>query len=320
MRTELLDGSSAPDVSTAVRILLAGGLVAVPTETVYGLGADASNDGSVAKVFAVKGRPSTHPLIVHVADAAHARALASRWTAAAEVLSRTFWPGPLSLLVERAESVPDAVTGGRDTVVVRVPDSAATLRVLSGLHAGGSIGLAAPSANRFGAISPTSARHVLDDFNGEIEAVLDGGSCGVGVESTIVDCRGTDVIVLRPGGLPTEAIAEALHDHGITVGRASGSEAIAPGMLRSHYAPRKRLEVFGALVDLLARRDALEAAGTKVSVVEHPDDVFEYSRGLYTSLRTCDADESDVILALLPAGGGLGEAVRDRLLKASADR
>ena len=320
MRTELLDGTSEHDVANAVRMILAGGLVAVPTETVYGLGADASNDRSVARVFGVKGRPPTHPLIVHVADAAHARALASRWTAAAEVLARTFWPGPLSLLVERAESVSDAVTGGRDTVVVRVPDNAATLRFLSGLHAGGSIGLAAPSANRFGAISPTSARHVLDDFDGEIEAVLDGGPCSVGVESTIVDCRGTDVVVLRPGGLPTEAITETLHEHGITVGRSSADDAIAPGMLRSHYAPRKRLEVFGTLAELLARHDALVATGTKVSVVDHPEDVFEYSRGLYSSLRTCDADASDVILALLPADRGLGDAVRDRLLKASADR
>lgn len=323
---KLLGANDEADFESAVRILLEGGLVAIPTETVYGLGADASNPEAVARVFAAKGRPANHPLIVHVADLERARMLSSDWSASAEVLGRTFWPGPLSILTPKSEVVPLDVTGGRATVVIRVPRHPATLRLLTELHAAGSCGLAAPSANRFGEVSPTTARHVMTDLGGKIDAILDGGACEVGLESTIVDCSADPADILRPGAITRHNVASTLAEHGIGVTsrthaeRSQDTNAIAPGMLRSHYAPSTRLEVFETDVLLLAARQSHESAGRSVEVVPRPPDDFEYSRSLYAMLRECDARRADVMLAVLPADEGLGTAIRDRLLRASADR
>lgn len=327
MDTLHLDASVDDDVATAVELLASGRIVALPTETVYGLAADASNETAVRAIFTAKGRPQTHPLIVHTADVERARLLSRNWTPAAEVLARICWPGPLSILTERSGDVSDVVTGGRDTVVLRVPDHPATLRVLSALHEHGSTGIAAPSANRFGSISPTTAAHVLADLEGRIDAVLDGGPCRVGIESTIVDCTREPAVVLRPGGVAVETIATSLAEHGLAVvlsddipGTLDSAGAIAPGMLRSHYAPRTRLLAFETRREI---DDALRAAdehGQRATVLPYDDDTYEYSHRLYTSLRQCDEDAADVIFALLPDPAGLGAAVRDRLLKASAKR
>ena len=322
-RTVLLDGDSAVDRTRAVEILASGGVVGVPTETVYGLAADAGNDAAVGKVFAAKGRPTSHPLIIHVADVTAARRLAEPWPRSADILAAAFWPGPITLLVRRSELVSPAVTGGRDTVAIRVPDHPVFGELLTDLSERGCVGLAAPSANKFGSVSPTSAEHVLGDLDGLIDAVLDGGTCRVGVESTIVDCTITVPRILRPGGVSVEDIRRALADRGIELDDAravADAEPIAPGMLPSHYAPRARVETFDDMVGLEARRTELTERGVKVEVLAHPGDSHDYSRVLYSSLRECDERGAEVILALLPDDWGLGRAIRDRLAKAAANR
>jgi len=316
----ILDGHDPAAVTAAAQALRAGALVGLPTETVYGLGADA-----VRRVFDAKGRPVNHPLIVHVADYEAATRVSGKWTAIAEILGRTFWPGPLSILTEKSPVVPDVVTGSRDTVVVRVPDHPATRELLRLLHEHGSIGLAAPSANKFGAVSPTTARHVIDDLGDSIEAVLDGGPCRVGLESTIVDCRTDAAVVLREGGVTTEEIVWELRQHGLTVGHSADvagttdpTNAVAPGMLESHYAPRARVEVFESADKLVEREAALATRGVVHARPESTSDLVEYSRNLYAGLRECDAKDVEVILALLPPPTGLGAAIRDRLRKAAA--
>ena len=324
---EILNADVAADVRRAAEILLSGGLVAIPTETVYGLGADASNDSAVRRVFTVKGRPTDHPLILHVADHDAAKAASGKWTAAAEILARTFWPGALSILTEKSPRVSDAVTGARSTVVVRVPDHRATLTLLRVLHEHGSVGLAAPSANKFGAVSPTTARHVIDDLGDAIDAVLDGGPCRVGLESTIVDCRSAVPVILREGGVTVESIGTELARHGLSVetstqpsGIAVPVDAVAPGMLESHYAPRARVEVFDTEVDLAEREAELVSEGVPCARLAATSDLVEYSRGLYMNLRECDSTGVAVILAVLPPPIGLGAAIRDRLRKAAAAR
>ncbi|HSL56219.1 MAG TPA: L-threonylcarbamoyladenylate synthase, partial [Acidimicrobiales bacterium] len=226
------------DVDRAVAVLRAGGLVGLPTETVYGLAADAEQPAAVARVFAAKGRPPSHPLIVHLASGG---ALDDGWAAdvpdTARTLAAVVWPGPLTLLVRRGPRVLDEVTGGRPTVALRVPDHPSALAVLAGLDGG----LVAPSANRFGRVSPTTAADVVAELGDRVDLVLDGGPCRVGVESTIVDLTGPEPVVLRPGGVPAARLAELL---GVAVRRWSGEgEAVAPGMLPSHYAPSARGEL-----------------------------------------------------------------------------
>lgn len=325
--TVRLDARVDEDVVLAARMLRDGKLVAVPTETVYGLGADASNDGAVARIFTVKGRPRAHPLILHVSDIDAARRVASHWTNLADILAHSFWPGALSILVDKAPNASDVVTGSRPTVVVRVPGHPATRRIIELMHADGSVGLAAPSANKFGAVSPTTADHVLFDLKELIDAVLDGGPCAVGVESTIVDCTGVEAVVLRDGGVPYEDIANELALHGLHIRRSSdmvgttdSARAIAPGMLMSHYAPRARVEVFESSETLHARRRDLDDARITYAELAHPVNLFEYSRGLYASMRECDSRGVEVILAVLPEPTGLGIAIRDRLSKAAAQR
>lgn len=325
--TRRLDAGIPDDVVTAADILRGGGVVALPTETVYGLAADASNGEAVRRIFTIKGRPRNHPLIVHVADVSFAEHLASDWTPAADVLARRFWPGPLSILVDKNENVPDDVTGGRPSVVVRIPAVDATVRLLRILHEMGSIGVAAPSANKFGAVSPTTAAHVIEDLGGLVDAVLDGGRCTVGVESTIVDCRSDQAVLLREGGITFEQIVDELGIHELNVVRSldlegsdDSSRAVAPGMLTSHYAPRARVEVFERDDELSRRHRQLEVMGIRCVLLPHPSDITEYSRDLYASMRSCDSPETDVILALLPEPKGLGAAVRDRLRKAAAPR
>ena len=303
------------DVAAALDVVLAGGVVAIPTETVYGLAADASNEAAVRRIFAVKGRPAAHPLIVHVADAAQLEDWASDVPASAAALAATCWPGPLTVLVPRAAHVLDVVTGGRATVGVRVPAHPLATELLTGLasHVGRShAGLAAPSANRFGRVSPTTAAHVVADLGDSVDLVLDGGACPVGVESTIVDCTVVPPQVLRHGGISPEEI-ERLLDGGIAP--ASGPSRAA-GMLASHYAPACPV----LLADDHVEAHRLAAIAGDAMVIGVDVDVVTYAQQLYEWLRSADVRGCSAVVAVLPPAAGLGHAVRDRLIKAAAAR
>jgi L-threonylcarbamoyladenylate synthase len=320
------------DLNAAAACLRRGGLVAFPTETVYGLGCDAANVDALRRLYAVKGRPAEHPVIVHVGDERGLDQLvaggASGVPAPARRLARACWPGPLTVVVRRSASVPDEVTGGRDTVGVRVPDQPVALRLLRAF--GGAI--AAPSANRFGRVSPTTAADVRADLGGDVDLVLDGGRCRIGVESTIVDCSGPEPAILRLGGVPRERVEEIV---GAAVPLRTAGEHAAPGTLPSHYAPRARVELVEAGA-AGARATALLASGLRtallapdgrldpatlpkgVVVLSPPRDTDDYAHVLYARLREADARELDVVLAVAPAPDGIGAAVTDRLRRAAA--
>lgn len=293
------------DLDQALAVLRAGGLVAIPTETVYGLAADASNPVAVRRIFAVKHRPVDHPLIVHIAAAEQLRDWAGAIPPSAAALADACWPGPLTVLVPRAARVLDAVTGGLPTVGVRVPAHPLTLQLLE--RFGG--GLAAPSANRFGRVSPTTADHVRDDLGDDVDFVLDGGPCPIGVESTIVDCTVDPPQVLRPGGIPSEQISALLDQ---VLGHSDGPSR-APGMLESHYAPRCRV----LLATTPAEAQAL-TAGRPGSEILGDTDLVRYAQSLYSRLRDADDRHVDTLIAVLPPASGLGHAIRDRLTKAAA--
>ena len=322
-------------VDRAVRVLRAGGLVAIPTETVYGLGADAANDSAVRRVFAVKGRPADHPLIVHLASEAQLGDWAAEVPEAAHVLASAFWPGPLTLLLRRAPSVSDVVTGGRPTIALRVPDHPVALAVLRAF--GG--GIAAPSANRFGRVSPTTPAHVRSDLGDDVNLVLDGGSCGIGVESTIVDLTGAEPVVLRTGAITSELLSQtlgvpvAVHG-GESAPASSDSEggARAPGMLASHYAPDARVhvvtsaEAVAVLSDLLAADEGLVGLLAPTVLAGVPDGVVElepvgppdeYAALLYARLRQADRLGLRDLVCVAPPSEGIGSAVIDRLRRAS---
>ena len=297
-------------VEQAARILRSGGLVAFPTETVYGLGADAANDEAVRRVFAAKGRPADHSLIVHFAAPEDAARWAARWSDDAEKLAAAFWPGPLTLIVPKAAHVSDVVTGGHSTVGVRVPDHPVAQSLLRSF--GG--GLAAPSANRFGQVSPTTAAHVAIELADRVDLILDGGACRVGVESTIVDLSGETPRLLRPGGVSLESL-EATLERPVSI----GGDTAAPGTLPSHYAPRARVLAVAAedLQSTLARE---AASGAVVRELALPADPAAAARALYAALRELDEVGVDVAVVALPDPSGLGRAVADRLLRAAAPR
>ena len=295
-------------VDEALAVLRRGGLVAVPTETVYGLAADAEAEPAVRRIFSVKGRPADHPLIVHLAGVEHLEGWCSHLPPSAEVLADACWPGPLTLLLPRGRRVLDVVTGGRAAVGIRVPAHAMTTELLR--RFGG--GLAAPSANRFGRVSPTAAEHVRADLGDDVDLVLDGGPCPVGVESTIVDCTAAVAQVLRPGGIPTEQIEDLLRGE---LAPTSGPSR-APGMLASHYAPRCPVLLAGDPDE--AR--LLAAAKPGRALIGVDVDLVTYARQLYEQLRDADRAGAPAIVALLPPAHGLGHAIRDRLIKAAAAR
>lgn len=307
-------------LAAAVAALERGGLVAFPTETVYGLGADAESAAAVARIYAAKGRPGWHPVIVHGADASVLDRYARSVPASARRLA-ALWPGPLSLVLPRAERVPDAVTGGRDTVAVRVPAQPLALALLGRFGRG----VAAPSANRFGRVSPTSADDVRAELGGAVDVILDGGRCAVGVESTIVDLTGARPAILRQGGVTREALAEALGEEPLL----DTGPARASGMLAAHYQPAARVEIVAA--DRAGDRAAeLLAAGERPVLIgpapDPPPGVLrppapagpaEYAHELYAWLRLADAARATVVLAVPPEGGGIAAAVRDRLARAA---
>lgn len=315
--------ASDEQVDDAVDVLRRGGLVAIPTETVYGLGADASNPDAVRRIFAAKGRPSDHPLIVHIHDADAVARWAHDPPAVAHQLARAFWPGPLTLVLPRAASVPDVVTGGRPTVGLRVPDQPLTLRLLE--RFGG--GVAAPSANRFGRVSPTRAEHVVADLGDSVDLVLDAGPCRVGVESTIVEIVADRLEVLRVGTITVQDL-ERVVDRPVHV--AGPATARAPGMLAAHYAPTAQVVVAGE--DPTGDARAWQRLGRRVAVLAEvmpgnlPEGVIRlepvgdpdgYARHLYERLREADHLGADVIVAVPPDTAGAGLAVRDRLARAA---
>jgi L-threonylcarbamoyladenylate synthase len=301
-------------VSRAASCLRAGGLVAIPTETVYGLGADASSPAAVARVFEAKGRPADHPLIVHIEPG-----WVGDWAASlppvAAVLADACWPGPLTLLLPRSARVPDALTGGRDTVGLRAPAHPLTERLLAATG----LAIAAPSANRFGRVSATTAQHVVDDLGPFLDpardTVLDGGPSPIGIESTIVDCTSDPPQLLRPGGIPTEDV-ERLLDIGLA---AASGPSRAAGMLASHYAPRAQVVLVPDRRTADDQATVLARDGLRVAIVDHGDDLVAYARELYAELRAADTAGADRIVAVLPPARGLGHAVRDRLTKAATD-
>ena len=309
--------SSAADLQRAAEILREGGLVAFPTETVYGLGARADEAGAVAKIFAAKGRPADHPLIVHLPAAEAIDAWARDVPETARRLAERFWPGPLTLILRRAPGVLDAVTGGQDTVGLRVPGNP----VARGLLQAAGLGVAAPSANRFGRISPTTAEHVITELEGRVDAVVDGGPCDVGVESTIVDLSGEAPRLLRPGGITAEALQQVL-------GRAplppDAEAPRVPGALASHYAPTTRMvlatDVAEAVSDAAPNGEVvvlgLSSPRDDVRWVVMPDDPVAYARVLYARLR--EADESSAQTIVVERPPETWAAVIDRLGRAAS--
>lgn len=317
---------TAEALRRAVEVLRLGGLLGLPTETVYGLAADAENELAVRRIFAVKGRPSTHPLIVHLGSSEAVSEWVSHVPEEADALAKAFWPGPLTLVLPRSRRASDAVTGGQGTVAVRVPAHPVALAVLRAY--GG--GLAAPSANRFGRVSPTRAAHVLSDLGADVDLVLDGGPSQVGVESTIVDLSGREPALLRPGGVPREAVEKVL---GRKVSSQPEGQVRVPGMLPSHYAPRAGLVLAGR-GEAVQRAAELQAAGRRVALCGPEDlpappgvlhllvsgDVEELARSLYELLRSVDVAQVDVAVVVVPGETGLGLAVLDRLRRAAAPR
>jgi len=311
-------------IGRAVAALRRGALVAFPTETVYGLGADASNPAAVARIFEAKGRPANHPLIVHLASASALPQWARDIPESAQRLAERFWPGPLTLILERGSGVPDAVTGGQDSVGLRVPAHPVAQALL---HAFGG-GIAGPSANRFGRVSPTTAQHVRDELGDRLEMILDGGPCPVGIESTIVDLSGSAPVLLRPGRITPQEIEAVI---GTQLGRANAASPRASGTLAAHYAPRLPLRlVSSATLDAAVR----EAASQRLVAVlaRHPRpgysnatvwmmaplDAAEYARLLYAGLRQLDESGCALILVEAPPDTQDWAAVRDRLARAAA--
>ena len=313
------------DIAAAAGRLRAGELVAFPTETVYGLGADALNPAAVRRVFEAKGRPADHPLIVHLPEAEQMTAWARDIPREAIALAKAFWPGPLTLILKRDADVPDEVTGAQDTVGLRVPAHPVALQLLRAFGSG----VAAPSANRFGRISPTTAAHVRDEF-GDAVSVLDGGACDVGIESTILDLSADAPRILRPGAISAEQIAAVIGRMPATTAGADAPRV--SGSLAAHYAPRTAMKkVAGTrLRDFL---NAFRHSGRRCAVIAHsqpplaeyphhwimlPADPAGYARGLYAALREADASGSVMIAIESPPEGGDWSAVNDRLARALA--
>ncbi len=297
--------------------LKAGDLVAFPTETVYGLGADASNEKAVSRIYSVKGRPNDHPLIVHIASMDLMGDWVSEVPEYAIALARSFWPGPMTLILKRSDLAGDFITGGQDTVGVRVPDHVVALALLEAFERSGGKGVAAPSANRFGHVSPTTAAAVIEELGGYLskdDLVLDGGACDVGVESTIIDCTGAAPSVLRPGAISVAMIEEC------TGLKTTGSEKEirVSGSLENHYAPVAKVllcEIPIAGQGLIA----LAAIETPAGVIRlaSPSDDEEFARVLYSALRDADARGLSEVVVVQPIGIGIAVAIRDRLARAA---
>ena len=318
--SQFLSNCTADAMLDAARHLKAGDLVAFPTETVYGLGADASNSKAVARIYSVKGRPNDHPLIVHIASMERMGDWASDVPEYSIALARTFWPGPMTLILKRSELAGDFITGGQDSVGVRVPDHVVALALLEAFERAGGKGVAAPSANRFGHVSPTTAAAVIEelgDYLSKDDLVLDGGACDVGVESTIIDCTGAAPSELRPGAISVAMIEECT---GLKV-TGSDKEIRVSGSLENHYAPIAKVllgEIPVAGQGFIAHANIATPPG--VIRLASPSDDEEFAHILYSALRDADARGLSEVVVVQPIGTGIAVAIRDRLSRAANGR
>lgn len=318
--SQFVSRCTADAMSNAATSLLTGNLVAFPTETVYGLGANASNPEAVAKIYRAKGRPADHPLIVHIGSMDAIAYWAEEIPAYAIDLARNFWPGPMTLILNRSDAARDFITGGQPTVGLRVPDHVVALALLDSAKKIGVQGIAAPSANRFGHVSPTTADAVREELNEYLSAddiILDGGPSTVGVESTIIDCTTDTPHILRPGAITQEMIEEVT---GLQVTDAE-SEIRVSGSLENHYSPAATVVLNQAAKNgegFIAMKDIATPDG--VIRLSSPTSIEEYARTLYAALRHADSQGLSTICVIPPSGGGLAIAIRDRLLRASRGR
>ena len=296
-------------MNLAVQILANSGLVAIPTETVYGLSAAINDEVAIAKIFVVKGRPHNHPLIVHIANIDQLHLVARDIHPDAIKLAHTCWPGPLTILLQRSENVSMSITGGRDTVAVRIPDNSFTRQLI--LNLGSPI--AAPSANRFGKVSPTTAQHVCDDLQNDVDLIVDDGASSIGVESTIVDFSVSPPQLLRPGGIPIEDIEQIL---GYAIRDTDGISR-ASGMLQNHYQPSCNVLLVHTDEEAQQLQNSLVNQYERVRILDRCDNLPLYATLFYSDLRQADADQIQVLIAVLPENKGLGAAIRDRLTKAA---
>jgi L-threonylcarbamoyladenylate synthase len=341
----IIDGSNSASIEQAADTIAAGGLVGLPTETVYGLAADAANEAAVAKVFAAKGRPSEHPLIVHVADSLSASRFASEIPDFAQKLMNAFWPGPLTLILPRRPDIAAAAAGGQNSVGLRCPSHPVALALLKACTVRGIHGLAAPSANQFGRVSPTTAAHVQGEFGDDL-LILNGGACSVGIESTIVDCSRGVPVLLRPGVLTATQIEYACGKNLLSNNEQSKQSIRrlevdfmhfetaprASGMLESHYAPKAKLRLMDAkalqtALDILGTdakniavysRQQMKSASTTIIFRRMPEDAAQAAQQLFATLRELDQPDVKLIWVETPPEDAVWDGVRDRVTRAAA--
>jgi len=324
-------GIIGKDITRAIELLNNKELVAIPTETVYGLAANGLDADAVLKIYEAKNRPSFNPLILHVADMQHAQKLVADFPERARLLAEKFWPGPLTIVLKKRDIIPDLVTAGLDAVGVRVPAHSLTLKLLKYLN----FPLAAPSANPSGYVSPTTPQHVEQQLGDKVAYILDGGKCSVGIESTIVKVINDELIVLRLGGIEMERIEAAIGTKRLPQQNEESLKVESPGMMASHYAPRKKFvlgniddnlikystEKIGILFFQKTRHERPDVPGVKPvkeAVLSPEGDLHEAARNLFSYLRELDESDSDVILAEPVPDEGLGRAINDRLRRAAA--
>lgn len=330
--TDQLDQTQRSRICAAAAILNQGGIVAFPTETVYGLGADATNSAAVQKIYAIKQRPVTHPLILHISNIAHLQHWSRDIPETAWMLAERFWPGPLTLILQRSQYVPDCVTGGQDTVGIRVPAHATALALLNAMHAEKAI--AAPSANLYGRISPTTSAHVQAALAGKVDMILDGGPCQIGLESTIVRADQQTVSILRPGGVSVAEIESALNRTVSLAYSDPGQTVRVSGSLPAHYAPSTPLRLhtkaeigeqalglagqyFQIAVITWSAFDPLALSAPGIRHIAMPPDPVAYGKQLYAALHQCDHTGFDFILMETPPQKPAWLAIADRLQRAS---
>jgi L-threonylcarbamoyladenylate synthase len=321
----IISNCTATAIKDAAAALIKGDLVAFPTETVYGLGSDATNEGAIARIYKVKGRPAGHPLIVHISSLDNLDKWARDVPEYAVKLARVFWPGPMTLILPRTDLAKDFITGGQDNVGIRIPSHTIALALLIEFEDKGGLGVAAPSANRFGAVSPTTATAVeieLADYLSKNDQILDGGPCLVGVESTIINCTQTKPSILRPGAVTKEMIEDTL---GITIDlntSNSGSIQIkAPGLLESHYAPKAKIFLTGTptMGDGFIALDSFTTPNGAIRVAS-PKTNEEYAQVIYEAFRLADIKGLTRVFVIPPTGGGIAVAINDRLAKSAFEK
>ena len=321
-RMEFISNCTADAISNAAQALIDGHLVAFPTETVYGLGADAINEKAVSRIYSVKGRPTDHPLIVHVSSINKLDQWATGIPEYAIKLAREFWPGPMTLILPRKDTAKNFITGGQNNVGLRVPGQPIALALLKRFEELGGQGIAAPSANRFGAVSPTTAEAVVDEIGDYLDSddlVIDGGQSSIGIESTIIDCTGSKPKVLRPGAITSLMISESINIP--LKSHASRQQIKTSGMFKSHYSPKSKI-IFNRNAKRGEGLVALEQIETPIGAIRilAPKNIEEFATVLYSSFRMADKLKLETLVVEIPEGLGLAEAIKDRVEKASAKK